>query len=189
MNTETKTEQSHSEQQAWAQIESICEMVAKLTREGAAREYVKELSREQVASLLEQEKNCWITANDPVGLEEEFREDLIAALIDERIEPEDFEFDEEQARQEIQEDPLSIQVRGDWYTPGEDKPDPSEFEILLCTGGPAVRIRGELDGGQPDRAWIEYQDWGTPWTQLFNLSDEQQEALMQYCGQFYFGDS
>ena len=70
--------------------------------------------------------------------------------------------DEEEARQRIQEDPFSVEVRSDWTTPGEPL-EPSEFTILLCTGGPAVRIVGELNLGEPCRAWLEYQDWGTPW--------------------------
>jgi hypothetical protein len=44
---------------------------------------------------------------------------------------------------------------------------PSEFMILLCTGGPAVRIRGELDRySEPEKPRIEYQDWFTPWQTL-----------------------
>jgi hypothetical protein len=91
----------------------------------------------------------------------------------------------EAAEERIQEDPLSIEVRSDWVTPGEDM-TPSEFQILLCAGGPAVRIRGELDEyREPCRAWIEYQDWGTPWTQYFDAS---QDTLLQYAQQFYFGE-
>jgi hypothetical protein len=56
----------------------------------------------------------------------------------------------------------------------------------LSTGGPALRIRGELDEHkQPDRAWLEYQDWGTPWTQYF---DVEQDTLLQFCQVFYFGE-
>ena len=47
------------------------------------------------------------------------------------------------------------------------RPTPEEFEILLCTGGPACRIVGDLDEScQPSSARIEHQDWGTPWTEL-----------------------
>lgn len=62
--------------------------------------------------------------------------------------------DQDDARQRIAEDALSIEVRGDWRTPGEEaQVVPSEFKILLTTGGPAVQIRGELDDyGQPSRA-------------------------------------
>jgi len=92
----------------------------------------------------------------------------------------------DEAQQRIQEDPLSVQIRSGWYSVGE-KPEPVEFEILLCTGGPAVRIRGELGQyNEPDRAWIEYQDWFTPWTEFF--ADQDTDALLTYCQQFYFGE-
>ena len=90
------------------------------------------------------------------------------------------------AQQRIQEDPLSVQIRSGWYSPGET-PQPEEFEILLCTGGPAVRIRGELGQyNEPDRAWIEYQDWFTPWKEFH--ADHDSDALLTYCRQFYFGE-
>ena len=93
---------------------------------------------------------------------------------------------EEEAQQEIAEDPLSVEIRSDWVTDPTEM-EPSEFCILLCTGGPAVRIMGELDEHkQPHRAWIEYQDWGTPWTHCY--IEDSTEALLTYCGQFYYGD-
>ena len=85
------------------------------------------------------------------------------------------------------EHPLHIQVRSDWADCGEEL-EPAEFNILLCTGGPAVRIIGDIDKGWPTRCRLEHQDWGTPWTQVFNLSDEQRAAIQWYCEQFYFGD-
>ena len=95
----------------------------------------------------------------------------------------------EEAQTAIQEDPLSVQVRSGWYTPGE-KAEAEEFEILLCTGGPAVRILGELgQHDEPKRAWIQYQDWGTPWTDYIpSMIDGANEALLTYCRQFYFGE-
>jgi hypothetical protein len=183
---ETAEKRSHSEQQAWAQLSSICELVANLTREGAAREYVKDMLRERCADLLAE---AGIQSYDTENTEE-LQEAVAVNIGDNTITPDDFEWDEEEARERIQEDALSVQVRGDWHTPGdEDAGKPTEFEILLCTGGPAVRIRGDLDEHlQPDRAYIEHQDWGTPWQQIFGLSSEQQEALLTYCQQFYFGE-
>lgn len=97
--------------------------------------------------------------------------------------------DREEAETRIQEDALSVEVRSPWYTPVNDRsdiPDPEEFMILLTTGGPAVRIMGELDEhGQPDRAWLEVQDWGTPWTRYFDIS---QDTLLAYARCFYFGE-
>jgi len=92
--------------------------------------------------------------------------------------------DEDDARQVIQEDPLEVQVRSDWSNPGEPL-EASEFMILLCTGGPDVRIVGELNRGEPCRAWLEYQDWGTGWTQWFGA---RSETLCEYASNFFFGE-
>lgn len=93
------------------------------------------------------------------------------------------------ATEAILEDALSVEVRGPWHSVGKE-PDmiSEEFQILLCTGGPAVRIMGELGAGfEPIRAWIEYQDWGTPWTE-FRLTAEEEETVLRYCACFYFGE-
>ena len=95
----------------------------------------------------------------------------------------------EQVLDRIQEDPLSLQVRTDWYTPGETDNKPTDYNILLCTGGPACRIIGDLDEyGQPETARIEYQDWGTPWTEYRETTVEEDDFLLAYAGQFYFGE-
>jgi len=188
MTTQAK-EINHAEQQAIAQLESIVEMVAALdeesARRNAANEYIKGLDRDRCVELL---LEASIDSSDDESTET-LREAVVENIVDETITPEDFdfEFDEDEARDTIQEDPLSILVRSDWYTLGEDKPEPAEFEILLCTGGPAVRIIGDLDRGSPSRPRIQYQDWGTPWTEYF-ADSEQQEAMQTYCEQFYFGD-
>lgn len=87
----------------------------------------------------------------------------------------------------IHEDALSVQVRSGWVDPG-DPMTPEEFTILLCTGGPAVRIVGELNEyfEPTDMVRLEYQDWGTPWTGHF-VTMEEQDALVEYCNAFYFG--
>lgn len=93
---------------------------------------------------------------------------------------------QDDASERIQEDPLDINIRSDWQTIGETL-EPSEFTILLCTGGPACRIVGELDQyKQPCRAWIEYQDWFTPWTEL--VDGVSHDDILTYCQQFYFGE-
>jgi hypothetical protein len=75
--------------------------------------------------------------------------------------------DEDNALQQILEYPLSVQFRSDWHNPDE-KPEDAEFEILLTTGGPAVKIVGDLNSdGEPCRAWLEYQDWFVPWKEYF----------------------
>lgn len=89
----------------------------------------------------------------------------------------------EDAEQRIQEDALSAQVRSDWEDSADDF-TPAEFCLLLTTGGPAVRIIGELDGGEPTAARLQVQDWGTPWTDYI---DADQDVLLDYARCFYFG--
>jgi hypothetical protein len=98
---------------------------------------------------------------------------------------------QDEARERIDESPLSIEVRSDWFSPGaaadDDARKPAEFQILLTTGGPALRIMGELDEyGQPTRAWLEYQDWGTPWTHFY--VEGGTDTLLKFCNVFYFGE-
>jgi hypothetical protein len=96
--------------------------------------------------------------------------------------------DEEGAERAIDEDPLSIQVRGDWCSVGEEADTKNgQFEILLTTGGPAARIMGELCDGQPYRAWFEYQDWFKPWTEVI-VDHEDHETMLEYAQRFYFGE-
>jgi hypothetical protein len=73
--------------------------------------------------------------------------------------------DADEARTRIDESVLSVEVRSDWAGVG-DELTPGEFRIVLTTGGPGCQIRGQLDDhGEPSQAWMEYQDWGTPWTE------------------------
>ncbi len=54
------------------------------------------------------------------------------------------------------------------------------------TGGPATRIIGELnEHGEPTRARLQVQDWGTPWT---DYRGGDQETLLTYARCFYFGE-
>lgn len=95
--------------------------------------------------------------------------------------------DEDDARENISDDPLSVEVRSDWHIPGDNDVS-QEYVILLCTGGPAVRITGYLDGGSPRNANLEYQDWFTPWEKCIPITDEEEHALLVYAEQFYFGE-
>ena len=91
------------------------------------------------------------------------------------------------ARQTIDEDPLSVEVRCGWYSPGaaEEHRDPEEFCILLGTGGPATRIIGTLLHGEAESARLQAQDWGTPWTD-YRGADEA--VLLDYARCFWFGE-
>ncbi len=86
--------------------------------------------------------------------------------------------------EEIHNYALSVQVRSGWES-SVDKLQPAEFEILLCTGGPAVMIIGDLDEGQPVSAKLQHQDWFTFWETWY---DADEEILLAYASCFYFGE-
>lgn len=91
----------------------------------------------------------------------------------------------EEAIQSIEEDPLSVEIRSEWHTPGSKTPG-GQYNILLCTGGPAVRIIGELNEyNQPETAKIEYQDWFTPWVE-YPINSEEEEDVITYANMFYY---
>lgn len=174
---------------AWG--ESIREMVACLECDRDRLEGLKE-ERESLqfdvdnAEMETDKRNALkvLTAWDAENAEE-LAELTAAGMIDGQVMTED------EAREHIQEAVLSMEVRSGWYTPGADKDDtaPEEFRILLTTGGPACRIMGELDGhGTPDRAWLEYQDWGTGWQELHGDDAPSQAELLSFAQCFYFGE-
>ena len=162
-----KTEDTRAKDQARAQLETIAAMVKRL-------EHCRDCTGE----------DCELTdAEIYEGINLYYKEG-------DKATDEDKEqyHNEDDARQSISEDPLSLQVRSEWHTPGEDEA-PTEYELLLCTGGPAVRITGELSQHQePETAKIEYQDWFTPWVRYANTSSEEDETLLTYGRQFYYGE-
>ena len=91
---------------------------------------------------------------------------------------------EEEARERILEDALSVEVRSDWHSLGETL-EPAEFRIGLCTGGPHVEFVGDLGRhGEPESVRCLYRDWGTS-DELFDFNHD---AALTYCRQFYFGE-
>jgi hypothetical protein len=108
----------------------------------------------------------------------------------------------EAARRAIEEDALSVQVRSGWYQPGAKDADkaPAEYEILLCTGGPACRIVGQLsEHGEPTTARLEVQDWFQPWTEYrptnpddktfaSRIDTKAESIMLTYARCFYFGE-
>jgi hypothetical protein len=169
----TERDEDRAREQAQAQVESICDMVAALECD---YDRLTELCDEQAS--WEHGPEDWIEANP----------DLASELADLQSAAGDCE-SQEDAGQRIDEDPLSIEVRSDWHAPGADDEGPSEYLILLCTGGPAVRIVGDLGPYcQPSSARVEYQDWFTPWTELVDITSEQREALLTYASHFYYGE-
>ena len=164
--TETKTD--HARDQAKCQLESITAMMKRLDHsrdcEGEAHG----------CSLTDAE------IHDGLGLSHSEGD---KATDEERTEY----HDQEAAKQRIWEDPLELSIRDDWHAPNEGG-EAIDYLILLCTGGPAVRIIGELDKWtEPETARLEYQDWFTPW-ENYPLDAQEEETLLNYARQFYFGE-
>lgn len=186
---ETK-KQNHAEQNAIGWLETIKEHVSCLT---ADRERLDELLSEREGFTMDVDANGAPDgpgyANDAeawAGENPDEAEELADLLSDISVDGE--QLDEDAIRERIEESPLSVQVRGGWHSPGDnDGTEAEEYEILLSTGGPALRIVGDLSGGQPTSARLEYQDWGTPWTEHITTGDDH-DALLRWVSVFYFGD-
>jgi hypothetical protein len=166
-------EQTSAEAQAEAQYSSICGMLDAYELDWDRLEELRGMKADHEADMAE--------AIDPKPFN--------VAHPDEAEELETLEAeagestDQDDAQQQISEDPLSVEVRSGWTQPYSEQLAAEEFRILLCTGGPAVQIRGELDdNGTPSRAWLEYQDWGTPWTQYFGADNAR---LVTYAQHFF----
>ena len=160
----TQTDTERAESQARSQLESIIEMVKRLEHCQNCDGEDCELTDKEI---IEGNLYCYTEGQE---VTEEDRENY---------------HDEDKSREVINEDPLSVQVRSGWANSPEEM-EAEEYEILLCTGGPACRIVGDLDRGEPDRARIEYQDWFTPWIELVDITSKEREALLTYSRQFYF---
>ena len=114
--------------------------------------------------------------------------DAVVGLVDALLAAEEADDQDaiDKAQEAIQEDPLHVQVRGDWHSPGESA-DLSEYNILLGWGGPAMRIIGELNEcDEPETAKVETQDWFTPWVEFYDTTEEEDEKLLRYAGCFYY---
>jgi hypothetical protein len=94
--------------------------------------------------------------------------------------------DDSGALQQIYQNGLAVSVRSNWQEPGS-RFEPSEYQVLLCWGGPSCRIIGDLAGGDPVTARLEYQDWFTPWEEL-QISATETETLIDFARFFYFGN-
>lgn len=94
--------------------------------------------------------------------------------------------DQDDAEMRIFNNPLEITFRTRWM----ERRDPVERDdwieacILLATGGPAVRIIVKLQNDEPHFAYLQVQDWGTPWTDY--REEGIGELLMKYVSVFSF---
>lgn len=191
------TTDDHARRQAAAQYDSIREMVAALECDYDRLDELRD-EQQSLTDELEELRDALEAARDDAP-DDELRK-AEEAEADKRCELEQWDADNaeelrgliaaagecedaDDARQRIEEDALSVEVRSDWVSPGAEM-TASEFCIVLCTGGPAARICGELDdNGEPRRAWLEYQDWGTPWTEYVGAD---QDTLLAYARCFVY---
>lgn len=168
--------------QAKAQYECICQMLAALDVNYDRLEELKDEKKILLAAIKEArtEDELKEAEDDWQAWETEYDLELI-----ELQEAAGDCTSQDEAQERLYESPLSVQVRSGWVSPGEEM-YAYEFEILLCTGGPAIRIRGELDEHmRPDRAWMAFQGWGSPWCQYF---DAEQATLLAYSRNFFQGN-
>lgn len=174
MTTE-KTKEEQLQEIGRCAMDSIREMVAALECDYERLEELRE-ARDELKRVFEEETRN-IDWNDSMFEDAEELKELEEAAGECT--------DREDAEQRIHEDPLSIEVRSDWVSPGEEM-TAGEFLILLSTGGPATRIIGELDEhGEPCRARLEAQDWFTPWTEYITTGPDH-DALLIYARCFCF---
>ena len=95
----------------------------------------------------------------------------------------------EEITQEVLNAALSLEFRNGWYSDLyhlKGVTEPIEFKILLSWGGPALRIIGEIEENYAVNPKLQFQDWGTYWTD-FEITEDQQKALNWFCNCFYFG--
>jgi hypothetical protein len=94
--------------------------------------------------------------------------------------------DEEAARDAITNGHYGTEVRDGWHTPGDRSgTEAEEYRVTLGGGGPAMRITGELQNGEPTTAQYEFQDWFKPWTPA-KLSSKDEATLLEWVSQLYW---
>lgn len=184
-NEKTETPEEKLQRIGEGAMSCIADMVAALSLETAAPAFVAELTDEEVTAHLV----AYYTENEEEDMLDSLKgrdadniRELLTQEIEDGYEPDGFEFDEDAAREAIQEDPLSFQVRSGWHSPGEES-EPEEFELLLSTGGPATRIIGDIDNGSLTNPRLQAQDWFTSWQDIRTTS-EQDEILERYVAEF-----
>ncbi|MBF6571694.1 MAG: hypothetical protein IVW54_22875 [Candidatus Binataceae bacterium] len=188
--TETQRDDNHAIQNARGWSETITALVAALN---ADYDRLEELRDERADLMAERDDKSAAAVTRALAVkalerwDEENGEELRGLVEAVTVDGDEMK-DADAARERILESALDAQIRSGRYTPG-DTPEPEEFAILLTTGGPALRIRGELgEHNEPERAWLEYQDWGTPWTEFHGEGAASQDDLLAFCSVFYFGE-
>lgn len=135
---------------------------------------------------LDHEIHTWATAEEePRDLSIEARKRLLELGW---AEDPDHQAIAERIEHDYREEPLSVQVRSEWEDIGA-KLVPAKFRLELTTGGPAMRVLGDLDiYGWPCKPRLQYQDWFKPWREYLDASADQWEALEWFVGLFNYGE-
>ena len=183
------TEQNQQTEDNWVEkigapaYESIREMVAALL---ADRQRLDELTeqRQELLDEIDAEEDSRARKDAAIQALADWDADNAQEFEQLRADIGDTE-DEDDARQRIEGDALSVEIRSGWTSPGSDM-EPEEYRILLTTGGPAVQIVGDLDQfGEPMRARLMVQDWWKPWTEYLAAD---QDTLLAYARVFSFAN-
>lgn len=190
--SESADKLANARAQATAQYQSICELVTRLRAAEDDEEYenlAPELANAAGYHVAEDNDGWFWSQGDKRDDERHSSsaEAWLACCNDNDLRP-----DVDDARRAIEEDALSVQVRSGWANPGE-RLTAEEYEILLCTGGPAVRIVGDLNQySEPDNnIRLECQDWFTAWTEVapwVDVGGDGRAALRAYAACFWFGE-
>lgn len=158
----------------------IRDMVRALDEETAREDWIDSLDESTVSALV---ADYYAENPEEEKGEGETPSETLARLMEEGHDPEGYEWDEDEARDRINEDPLSFEVRSGWTTPGSPM-EAEEFCLLLSTGGPAVRIIGAVgQHGTLERPRLQAQDWFTAWQDV-DLDSEDREYLETYVSHF-----
>ena len=103
---------------------------------------------------------------------------------------------ERDIEQEARDMALDVCYRSqDWVEVGRNESfEPTQGRILLSTGGPACQVVCDLENNWPSNPEIQWQDWGTPWTntriktELGIDYDIAYEALVWFINLFWWGE-
>ena len=96
--------------------------------------------------------------------------------------------EESSLRGKLQAQVYGVSVREGWKQPGSGEADLNEFMLVLSSGGPTVKIVGELDcDDRPVEARLIVQGAGPEHTII--LTGEQQRAIDDLAAEFCYTDS
>ena len=170
---------------ALATVRHIAQLVANLDEEEAVGAWLRGLSPFKLAEVVQDYEAEYGSNDFGIGDPDVLLDAIQSAILQGVFCPDGWEYDREAIEEELREMPLSVEVRSAWHTPGEES-EPAEFCISLTTGGPAVRIVGDIDlEGRPYHPRVQCADWHKSW-QNAPLDRAEREAINEFCELFTF---